>query len=69
MATQPNTPTVEAEVHRALHASGAISDSNNGDRNKVARACTHAHARMHARTHARTHARHGKHIDNCCSYS
>jgi tRNA pseudouridine(38-40) synthase len=35
MATQPNIPTVEAEVHRALHASGAISDSNNGDRSKV----------------------------------
>ena len=46
MATQPNTPTVEAEVHRALHASGAISDSNNGDRNKVARA--RSHTCMHA---------------------
>jgi len=52
MATQPNTPTVEAEVHRALHAAGAISDSNNGDRNKVERTLVGPSARMLAGTHA-----------------
>ena len=35
MATQANIPTVEAEVHKALHLAGAISDANYGDRNKV----------------------------------
>ena len=35
MATQPNINTVESEVHKALHAAGAISDANNGDRKKV----------------------------------
>lgn len=35
MATQANINTVEAEVHKALHAAGAISDANYGDRKKV----------------------------------
>ena len=35
MAPQPGIPTIEAAVHGALHAAGAISDCNNGDRNKV----------------------------------
>ena len=47
MATQPNTPTVEAKVHRGLLASGAISDSNNGDQLGRPRARTRTLARMH----------------------
>ena len=35
MAPQPGIPTIEAAVHGALHAAGAISDCNNGDRNKI----------------------------------
>jgi hypothetical protein len=35
MAPQPGIPTIEAAVHDALHAAGAISDCNNGDRNKI----------------------------------
>jgi len=35
MATQQHINTVEAEVHKALHAAGAISDANAGDRQKV----------------------------------